>query len=80
MKRIVKWVKKFKIQTILVLDHKKRNDHKTFHSSTELIANHSDNDEAFKSMYQSIMRKIKNYADKDWIVLDVIIKHSINIF
>ena len=31
-------------------------------------------------MYQSIMTKIKNYADRDWIVLDVIIKHSIKIF
>ena len=31
-------------------------------------------------MHQSIMTKIKNYADKDWIVLYVIIKHSIQIF
>ena len=27
-------------------------------------------------MHQSIMTKIKNYACKDWIVLDVIIKHK----
>ena len=26
------------------------------------------------------MTKIKNYASKDWIVLDVIVKHSIKIF
>ena len=26
------------------------------------------------------MTKIKNYTCKDWIVLDVIIKHSTNIF
>ena len=26
------------------------------------------------------MKKIKNYACKDWIVLDTIIKHSIMIF
>ena len=31
-------------------------------------------------MHQSIKAKIKNYASEDWIVLDVIIKHSIKIF
>ena len=31
-------------------------------------------------MHQKIMTEIKNYADKDWIVLDVIIMHSIKIF
>ena len=31
-------VKKFKVQTILVLEYKKRNDCKIFHSSTKLIA------------------------------------------
>ena len=31
-------------------------------------------------MHQSIMTKIKNYADKEWIVLDIIIKHNIKIF
>ena len=31
-------------------------------------------------MHQSIMTKIKNYTYEDWIVLDVIIKHSIKIF
>ena len=51
--------KKFKVQTILVLDYKKRNDRKIFHSSAKLIANDSDIDEAIKSMYQSIMTKIK---------------------
>ena len=45
-----------------------------FHSSAKLIASDSDIDEAFKSIHQSIMTKIKNYACKDWIVLDVIIK------
>ena len=33
-----------------------------FHSSTKLIASYSDIDEAFKSMHQSIMTKIKKYA------------------
>ena len=72
------WVKK--VQKILVLDNKKRNDRKIFHASTKLIANNLDIDEAFKFSHQSIMTKIKDYADKDWIVLDVIINHSIKIF
>ena len=59
------------------LDYKKRNNHKIFYSSAKLIASDSDIDEAFKSMHQSIMTKIKNYACKDGIVLDVIVKHSI---
>ena len=46
-------------------------------SSVKLTASDSDIDEAFTSMHQSIMTKIKNYASQDWIVLDVIIKHSI---
>ena len=33
-----------------------------------------------KPMHQSIMTKMKNYAYVDWIVLNVIIKHSIKIF
>ena len=80
LKELLSELKKFKVQTILVLDYKKRNDRKIFHSSAKLIASDSDIDEAFKSMHQSIMTKIKNYACKDWIVLDVIIKHSIRIF
>ena len=38
-------LKKFKAQTILVLDYKKRNDCKIIHSSTKLIASDSDIDE-----------------------------------
>ena len=73
-------MKKFKVETILFLDYKRKNDRKVFYSSATLIANDSDIDEAFKSMHQSIMTNMKNYADKDWIALDVIIKHSIKIF
>ena len=80
LKELLSELKKFKVQTILVLDYKKRNDCKIFHSSTKLIANDSGIDEAFKSMHQSIITKIKNYACKDWIALDVIIKHSIKVF
>ena len=52
----------FKVQTILVLEYKKRNDRKIFHLSTKLIASDSDIDKALISMHQSIMTKIKNYA------------------
>ena len=52
-------MKMFKVQAILVLDCKKRNDCKILYSCTKLIANDSNIDEAFKSMHQSIMTKIK---------------------
>ena len=78
IKTIAKWVEK--VQTILVLVYKKRNDRKIFHWSVKLIASDSDIDEAFISMHQSIMTRIKQYANEDWIVLDVIIKQSIKIF
>ena len=55
---------------------RKKNDRKIFHSSAKLIASDSDIDEAFKSMHQSIMTKLKTYACKDRIVLDVIISTS----
>ena len=73
-------LKKFEVQTVLVLDYKKRNDCKIFHSGTKLIASDSYIDEAFKSMHQSIITKINNYACEDWIALDAIIKLSIKIF
>ena len=76
LKELLSKLKKFKIQIILILGYK-RNDLKIFHS---LIVSDSDIDETFKSMHQSIMAKINNYACKDWTVLDVIIKHSIKIF
>ena len=80
LKELVSELKKFKVQTILALDYKERNDHKIFQSSAKLIASDSGIDEAFKFIHQSIMTKLKNYACKYWIVLDVIIKHSIKIF
>ena len=73
LRELLSELKKFKVQTILVLHYKKRNDCK-------LIASDSDIEEAFNSMRQRIMTKIKNYACEDWIVFDVIIKHSIKIF
>ena len=80
LKGLLSELKQFKVQTVLVLDYKRRNYSKMFHSTTKLIASDSDIDEAFKSMHHSIMIKIKNYACEDWIVLDAIIKHSITIF
>ena len=77
LKELLSELKKFKVQTILVLDYKKRNNCKIFHSSTKLITSDSDIDEVYKSMYQSIMKIIKNYAREDWIVLYVIINNSI---
>ena len=61
---LIEW-KKFEVKAVLVVDYKKRNEHKILHSSTKLIASDSDIDEAFKSMQQSIMRKIKNEASED---------------
>ena len=69
---------KFKVQSILVLEYK-GNGHKNFHSSAKLIACDSGIDEAFKSMHQSIMVKIKNSDSEDWVV-EAIVKHSIKIF
>ena len=68
LRELLNELKKFRVQTILVLDYKKRNHCKIFHSCTKLIASDSDIDKAFISMHQSIMTKIKNYAYKDWIV------------
>ena len=80
LKELISELKKIKVQTELISDYKKRKDRKIFHSSAKLIASDSDIDEAFKFMYQSIMIKIKHYASEDWIVLDVVIKHSIKTF
>ena len=59
LKELLSELKKFKVQTILVLNFKKRNDCKIFHSSAKLIVSDSDIDEEFKSMHQSIMAKTK---------------------
>ena len=66
-KKFLSQSNKFKVQKILALEYKKRNDRKISHSSAKLNASHSDSDEAFKFMYQSIMTKIKNYASEDCI-------------
>ena len=73
-------MKEFKIQTKLVLNYKKWYDGKIFHTRAKLIASDSDINEAFKSMHQSIITKIKNYTSKNYIVLDAIVRHSVKIF
>ena len=73
-------LKKSKIPAMLVVDYKKRNHCRIFHSSAKVIVSDSDIEEAFKSMLQSIMTEIKNYASEDCIALNVIIKCSIKIF
>ena len=80
LKELLIELKKFKFQTILVLDYKKRNDRKIFHSSAKLIVSGSDIDEAFKSMHQSVIAKMRECACKNWTALDVVIKCSIKIF
>ena len=54
LKELLNELKRSKVQTMLVLDFKKRNDCKIFHSSAKLIANDSDIEETFKSMRQSV--------------------------
>ena len=70
LKELLSELKKFRIQTILVLEYKKRNDCK----GARLFASDSDIDEAFNSMHQNIMAKIKNSAFKDWIVMEIVVK------
>ena len=80
LKESVSELKTFKVHAVLVLDYRKRNDCKILHSSSKLISSVSGINEAFISMHQSIMTKIKNYDWKDWLVLDAIIKHSNMVF
>ena len=73
-------LKKFKAETVLILNYSKRNDRQIFHSSTKLIASDLDIDKAFKFIHQSIMTKLKYYESEDWIALDGIIFYSVRIF
>ena len=67
------------VQTVLALECKKRNYNKIFHSRVKLIATDSDIDEAFQSMHQSIITKIKkSYAGEDWVVLNKILEKLLN--
>ena len=48
LKEFLSEFKKFKVEVILILDYKKRNYCKIFHSSAKVIASDSDIDEALK--------------------------------
>ena len=52
LKELLIELRNFKVQTIFVLDYKKRNNCNIFYSSAKLIASDSDIDDAFKFMYQ----------------------------
>ena len=69
LKELLSELKRFNVLTIFLLDYKKRNDRTVFHSSAKLIASDSDIDEVLKSMHQSIMKKLKNCANENCIVL-----------
>ena len=56
LKELFSEYKKFKVQRVIVLDYKKRNNRKIFHSSAKLIASDSDIDKAYRSMHQTIMK------------------------
>ena len=55
-------MKKFKVQTMLIMDCMNRKDYKIFHSCTKLIARDLDVDDGIKSMHQGIMTIIKHYS------------------
>ena len=59
LKELLTELKKFKVQTILVLGYRKRSDQKIFQSSVKLIASDSDIDISFKFMHQGNMIKKK---------------------
>ena len=69
LKELSSELKRFNVLTIFLLDYNKRNDRTVFHSSAKLIASDSDIDEVLKSMHQSIMKKLKNCANENCIVL-----------
>ena len=73
-------LKKFKVQTILVLEFKKMDDHKVIYKIflfiTNLNVNDSDIDKAFRSMHQSIITKIKKFS---LLIVKTIVEHNIKL-
>ena len=57
LKGLLNELKKFKVQTTLSLDYMKRDNSQIFYSCIKIIASDLDIDEAFKSMYQSLITK-----------------------
>ena len=54
LEELISELKNLKAQAILVLEYKKRNDLKIFHSSAKLIASDSDTDEALYSCIKAL--------------------------
>ena len=77
LKELLNELKKTKVQSILVLEYKKRNDHKILHLSAKLTASDSDIVESFKYMHQSIITIIKNCVTKDWVVIEITVKFKL---
>ena len=69
LKELLSELKKFKVQTILILKYKKRIDRKMFDSNAKLIASDSDIDKGFKYICQSTMTKIKNMLANTGLLL-----------
>ena len=59
LKELLSKLKKYKLQTMLVLDYEKRNSGKIFHSVTKIIASDWAIEKSFIARLQSIMTKIK---------------------
>ena len=57
LKELLRELKKFKVQTILVLKYKKRNYNKISHLNAKIIASDSDIDRAFKSYIKALWQK-----------------------
>ena len=57
LKKLLSELKMFRIQAILALEYKKRNDRKSFYLSVKSIVSDSDIDEELLSVHQSIMAK-----------------------
>ena len=62
LKGLLNKLTKSKVQTVLGLGYKKRNDSEIFNSSTKIIASDLDINQAYNSIHQSIVTKIKKYV------------------
>ena len=57
LNKLLRELEKFRVQKILVLDYKKRNNRKIFHSTAKLIASDSGIDDVFIYMHQNVVTK-----------------------
>ena len=59
LKELLSELKKFKVQSKLVLEYKKRNNCKIFYLSAKIISSESDIDEAFNPCIKALWPKTK---------------------